>query len=48
MAGKKEGVGVEHESGISRCRLLHMQWINDKVLPTVQQRVLYSISGETP
>ena len=31
--GKSGSRGVDWESGISRCRLLYIEWINDKVLP---------------
>ena len=27
------GGGLEWECGISRCKLLYMEWINNKVLP---------------
>ena len=34
MVAKGEGVGrgMEWEFGISRCKLLYMEWIKDKVL----------------
>ena len=33
MVAKGEGVGegVEWEVGVSRCKLLHVEWINNKV-----------------
>ena len=30
--GEGVGGGVEWEFGISRCKLLHIEWINNKVL----------------
>ena len=30
--GEAVGGGVEWEAGVSRCKLLYMEWINDKVL----------------
>ena len=30
--GKSGSRGVDWECGISRCRLLYIEWINDKVL----------------
>ena len=34
MVAKGEGVGggMEWEAGVSRCKLLYMEWINNKVL----------------
>ena len=34
MVAKEEGVGggMEWEVGVSRCKLLYMEWINNKVL----------------
>ena len=34
VVAKGEGVGrgVEWEFGVSRCKLLHVEWINNKVL----------------
>ena len=34
MVAKEEGVegGLDWEFGISRCKLLHREWINNKVL----------------
>ena len=34
MVAKGEGVGggMEWEAGVSRCKLLYMKWINNKVL----------------
>ena len=34
MAGKGEqvGNGMDWELGVSRCKLLHLQWIENKVL----------------
>ena len=34
--------------GISRCKLLHIEWIKHKVLPTLLHRELYSISCIKP
>ena len=30
--GEGEGEGVEWEVGVSRCKLLYIEWINNKVL----------------
>ena len=30
--GEKEGSGRDWEFGISRCKLLHLEWISDEVL----------------
>ena len=30
--GEGEGVGMEWEFGVSKCKLLHIEWINNKVL----------------
>ena len=30
--GEGEGVGVDWEFGVSRCKLLHLEWISSKVL----------------
>ena len=30
--GEGEGVGIDEEFGISRCKLLHLEWINNEVL----------------
>ena len=30
--GKEGGGGMDWEFGISRCKLLHVEWINNKVL----------------
>ena len=30
--GGKVGGGMDWEFGVSRCKLLHMEWINNKVL----------------
>ena len=30
--GGGEGSGMDRESGLSRCQLLHLEWINNKVL----------------
>ena len=30
--GVGRGGGMEWEFGVSRCKLLHLEWINDKVL----------------
>ena len=34
VVAKEEGVGggMEGEFGVSRCKLLYMEWINDKIL----------------
>ena len=32
VEGEEEGRGVEWEFGISRCKLLHLEWINNEVL----------------
>ena len=31
--GEGPGGGMDWESGVSRCKLLHTEWINNKVLP---------------
>ena len=35
VVAKGEGVGggMEWETGVSRCKLLYREWINNKVLP---------------
>ena len=30
--GEEDGGGMEREFGVSRCKLLHIGWINNKVL----------------
>ena len=30
--GKGDGGGMEWEFGVSRCKLLHTEWMNNKVL----------------
>ena len=30
--GEEAGRGMEWEVGVSRCKLLHIEWINSKVL----------------
>ena len=30
--GEEVGGGIEWEAGVSRCKLLHIGWINNKVL----------------
>ena len=30
--GEEAGGGMEWEAGVSRCRLLYIEWINNKVL----------------
>ena len=40
MVAKGEGGGMDWEFGISRCKLLHIEWINNKVL-------LYSTGDDT-
>ena len=32
MVAKEEGVGGMEEFGVSRCRLLHKEWINNEML----------------
>ena len=39
--GKEVGGGMEWEVGVSRCKLLDMKWINNKVL-------LYSMENYIP
>ena len=38
--GERGGGRMDWESGVSRCKLLHLEWVKNKVL-TVQQRRLY-------
>ena len=38
--------GMPWDSGISRCKLLHIKWINNKVV--LYPRELYSVSWDTP
>ena len=30
--GDRGGAGMEWETGVSRCKLLYIEWINNKVL----------------
>ena len=30
--GEGEGVGVDWESGVNRCKLLHLEWISNEIL----------------
>ena len=40
--GEELGGGMEWELGVSRCRLLYMEWINNKVLPySTENRIQY-------
>ena len=39
--------GLDWEFGISRCKLVYIEWINDRSL-TVQHRELNSISCDKP
>ena len=36
--GEEEGSGRDWESGVSRCKLLHLEWVSNEVL-------LYSIGN---
>ena len=40
--GEEVGGGMEWEVGVSRCKLLYMEWINNKVLP-YGQGTIFSI-----
>ena len=40
--GKSGGSGKDREFGVSRCKLLHFEWINNKVL--IYNTRLYPIS----
>ena len=37
------GRGVKWEAGVSRCKLLYLEWINNKVLLCVAQGTIFSI-----
>ena len=40
--------GIDGEFGVSRCKLLHLEWINPQQRgPTLQYRELYSVSWDT-
>ena len=30
--GEREGSGIDRESGVGTCKLLHLEWISDEVL----------------
>ena len=33
VKGKRGGKGMDGEFGVSRCKLLHLEWISSEVLP---------------
>ena len=37
------GRGVKWEAGVSRCKLLYLEWTNNKVLLCVAQGTIFSI-----
>ena len=37
------GGGVKWEVGVSRCKLLYLEWINNKVLLYIAQGTIFSI-----
>ena len=41
------GGGMEWEVGVSRCKLLYIEWLKQQG-PTVEHRELYSISYDKP
>ena len=41
--GEGAGRGVKWEAGVSRCKLLCLEWINNKVLLCVAQGTIFSI-----
>ena len=32
VVAKGGGSGMDRESGVNRCKLLHLEWISDKIL----------------
>ena len=34
-----EGSGIDWEFGVSRCKLLHSEWISNEVLPIAQETI---------
>ena len=37
------GGGTEWEMGVSRCQLLYIEWINNKVLLYTAQRTIFNV-----
>ena len=46
--GEQGRGGLDWEFGASRCKVLHIKWIQSKVLCIIQYRELYSISFNKP
>ena len=44
--GEAGGGGMEFEVGVSRCQLLYVEWIKNKVLLYITE--LYSVSFDKP
>ena len=48
MVAKGEGAGMEWEVGVSRCKLLHIEGINNKVLMySTENRIQYPMVNHT-
>ena len=45
--GERVGGGMEWEGGVSKCKLLYIEWINNKVLLYSTEN-LYSIAYDKP
>ena len=45
--GERVGGGMEWEVGVSKCKLLYIEWINNKVLLYSTEN-LYSIAYDKP
>ena len=43
--GEEGGSGMDWEFGVSRCKLLHLEWINNEVLLYTAQRTLFKLLG---
>ena len=41
------GRWMDWEFGVGRCKLLHLEWIDNKVLPYIAQETVCSLPGQT-